>query len=108
MMNHAIRIGAVNYLNTKPLIYDLEELAPEAELVLDVPSRLARAAGGRAVGGRVDSRHRVLPRGSLLYRARHCHRLARPGPERHPFQSRPLARHSHAWPWMRDRGRAPP
>src|SRR6516165_11746260 len=36
-----IRIGAVNYLNTKPLIYDLENLAPEAELLLDVPSRLA-------------------------------------------------------------------
>src|SRR5436190_3568362 len=36
-----IRVGAVNYLNTKPLIHDLEELAPEAELVLDVPSRLA-------------------------------------------------------------------
>src|SRR5438874_890078 len=36
-----IRIGAVNYLNTKPLIHDLEELAPEAELLLDVPSRLA-------------------------------------------------------------------
>src|SRR6059058_2843853 len=37
----AIRVGAVNYLNTKPLIYDLEELAPQAELVLEVPSRLA-------------------------------------------------------------------
>jgi chorismate dehydratase len=36
-----VRIGAVNYLNTKPLIYDLEALAPDAELVLDVPSRLA-------------------------------------------------------------------
>src|SRR5207249_11489622 len=36
-----IRIGAVSYLNTKPLIYDLEKLAPEAELILDVPSRLA-------------------------------------------------------------------
>src|SRR5438105_6929375 len=36
-----IRIGAVNYLNTKPLIHDLEELAPEAELILEVPSRLA-------------------------------------------------------------------
>lgn len=35
------RIGAVNYLNTRPLICDLAELAPEAELVLDVPSRLA-------------------------------------------------------------------
>lgn len=40
-MEHPIRIGAVNYLNTKPLICDLELLAPQAELVLDVPSRLA-------------------------------------------------------------------
>ena len=40
-MEHPIRIGAVNYLNSKPLICDLEELAPEAELILDVPSRLA-------------------------------------------------------------------
>ena len=40
-MDHPIRIGAVNYLNTKPLICDLAELAPAAELVLDVPSRLA-------------------------------------------------------------------
>lgn len=36
-----IRVGAVNYLNTKPLIEDLETLAPEAQLVLEVPSRLA-------------------------------------------------------------------
>jgi chorismate dehydratase len=36
-----IRIGAVNYLNTKPLIKDLETLAEGAELVLDYPSRLA-------------------------------------------------------------------
>ena len=40
-MRTPVRIGAVNYLNTKPLIYDLEALAPEAELSLDVPSRLA-------------------------------------------------------------------
>ncbi len=40
-MTTPLRIGAVNYLNTKPLICDLEELAPDAELVLDVPSRLA-------------------------------------------------------------------
>lgn len=36
-----VRIGAVNYLNTKPLIYDLERLTSDAELFLDVPSRLA-------------------------------------------------------------------
>jgi chorismate dehydratase len=40
-MDQPIRVGAVNYLNTKPLICDLDVLAPEAELVLDVPSRLA-------------------------------------------------------------------
>ncbi len=36
-----VRVGAVNYLNTKPLIHGLTELAPQAELVLDLPSRLA-------------------------------------------------------------------
>jgi chorismate dehydratase len=47
VMEHPVRVGAVNYLNTKPLIYDLEKLAPEAELILDVPSRLAdRLAAG--------------------------------------------------------------
>jgi chorismate dehydratase len=44
-MDSRVRIGAVNYLNTKPLIYDLEVLAPEAELVLDVPSKLADMLG---------------------------------------------------------------
>src|SRR5262249_22766939 len=41
LMKRPVRIGAVNYLNTKPLIYDLESLAVDAELILDVPSRLA-------------------------------------------------------------------
>ena len=36
-----VRVGAVSYLNTKPLIHDLASLAPEVELVLDYPSRLA-------------------------------------------------------------------
>src|SRR6478609_2701769 len=36
-----MRIGAVSYLNTKPLVYRLAELAPQHELVLDLPSRLA-------------------------------------------------------------------
>ena len=36
-----IRVGAVNYLNTKPLIYGLQQLAPHAVFVLDLPSRLA-------------------------------------------------------------------
>src|SRR5438445_927765 len=40
-MSEKIRIGAVSYLNTKPLVYELETLAPHAELILDYPSRLA-------------------------------------------------------------------
>ena len=48
-MSRPVRIGAVRYLNSKPLIFNLEELAPRAQLHLDVPSRLADqlAAGGR-------------------------------------------------------------
>src|SRR5437660_1657008 len=45
-MDTPLRIGAVNYLNTKPLICDLEALAPEAELILEVPSRLADDLAG--------------------------------------------------------------
>jgi chorismate dehydratase len=47
-----VRVGAVNYLNTRPLICDLQELAPEVDLLLDVPSRLADllAAGELDVG----------------------------------------------------------
>jgi chorismate dehydratase len=40
-MNGPVRIGAVNYLNSKPLIEGLPELLPDAELSLDYPSRLA-------------------------------------------------------------------
>jgi chorismate dehydratase len=36
-----IRIGAVEYLNTRPLVYGLSEIAPQAEIVFDLPSRLA-------------------------------------------------------------------
>ena len=36
-----LRIGAVSYLNTKPLIHDLARLAAAAELILDYPSVLA-------------------------------------------------------------------
>ena len=41
-------IGAINYLNTRPLLFDLARLAPEASVVLDFPSRLADGlASGR-------------------------------------------------------------
>ena len=36
-----IRVGAVNYLNTKPLVHGLESLAPWVRLSYDLPSRLA-------------------------------------------------------------------
>jgi chorismate dehydratase len=40
-MSATVRVGAVNYLNTKPLIEGLAAFAPNAELSLEVPSRLA-------------------------------------------------------------------
>jgi chorismate dehydratase len=43
-----VRIGAVTYLNARPLTFCLPRLAPQAELVFDLPSRLADAlAAGR-------------------------------------------------------------
>ncbi len=36
-----LKVGAVSYLNTKPLVYQLEERAPAIRLVFDLPSRLA-------------------------------------------------------------------
>ncbi len=43
-----MRIGAVNYLNSKPLVYGLPELAPNSQLLFDLPSRLADSlAAGR-------------------------------------------------------------
>jgi chorismate dehydratase len=46
-MTSRVRIGAVTYLNAKPLIYDLGRIAPDADLILDLPSRLAdRLAAG--------------------------------------------------------------
>ena len=36
-----VRVGAVSYLNAKPLYHRLEEFAPGVELEMDLPSRLA-------------------------------------------------------------------
>ena len=42
-----LKIGAVSYLNTKPLVCDLRKLAADVDLVFDLPSRLAdRLAAG--------------------------------------------------------------
>jgi chorismate dehydratase len=51
MNNNSVRplqIGAVSYLNSRPLIEGLQELLPTARITLDYPSRLADAlAAGR-------------------------------------------------------------
>ena len=46
-MGSSLRVGAVSYLNAKPLYHKLSEFAPEVRLSMDVPSRLAEqlAAG---------------------------------------------------------------
>jgi chorismate dehydratase len=41
MARQGLRIGAVSYLNTKPLVYGLAERLPDAGLIFDLPSRLA-------------------------------------------------------------------
>ncbi len=48
----SLRIGAVSYLNTKPLIHGLANRLPQAALSLDLPSRLASqlASGDLDVG----------------------------------------------------------
>jgi chorismate dehydratase len=51
-MSTKLRVGAVNYLNSKPLIERLTDFTPEIDLSLDLPSRLAdrMAAGELDVG----------------------------------------------------------
>ncbi len=46
-MASPIRVGAVSYLNARPLYHGLGEFAPQVRLTMDVPSRLAEqlAAG---------------------------------------------------------------
>lgn len=40
-MSSPIRVGAVSYLNSKPLYYNLCEICPGIELTMEVPSQLA-------------------------------------------------------------------
>jgi chorismate dehydratase len=39
--DHPLRIGAVSYLNTKPLVFEMRAASQAIDLVLDLPSRLA-------------------------------------------------------------------
>lgn len=42
-----VTIGAVSYLNTRPLVYGLEQLIPEGSVEYDLPSRLAMRLAAR-------------------------------------------------------------
>ena len=43
LTNGRIRAGAVTYLNARPLVISLPQFAPQVEVVVDLPSRLADA-----------------------------------------------------------------
>ncbi len=52
----AVRIGAVTYLNARPLVFSLERIAPNMQVVFDLPSRLADAlAAGRLDAAMIPS-----------------------------------------------------
>jgi chorismate dehydratase len=48
-MNSPIRVGAVSYLNAKPLYYRLCDYAPNVRLSMEVPSRLAEQLASSAL-----------------------------------------------------------
>ncbi len=50
MTTEPLRVGAVSYLNAKPLYHRMESIAPEVMLSMDVPSRLAE----KLAAGEVD------------------------------------------------------
>jgi chorismate dehydratase len=62
-----VRIGAVTYLNAQPLVFALPRLAPAAEIVVDLPSRLADAlAAGRLDVALIPSIEYVRQPGSAI------------------------------------------
>ena len=91
-MREPVRIGAVNYLNTKPLIHDLDALAPAG----GADARRAQPAGRptrrRRTRCRPDPGHRVLSRRRrYTIVPGHRHRHPRPGAERDAVQPRAVA-----------------
>jgi chorismate dehydratase len=82
----SVRLGAVSYLNSKPLIEGLEGLLPDSQIVLDYPSRLADAlAAGeldvalipsveyfRGTGYRIISSACVAARGPVMSVKLYC------------------------------------
>ena len=59
-MTTPIRVGAVSYLNAKPLYHGLCEFAPDVVLSMDLPSRLAEQLAARRARCRTDPVDRIL------------------------------------------------
>ncbi len=78
----AVRIGAVTYLNSKPLIEGLAELLPDAELSLDYPSRLADDLEAGQLDVALVPSIEVLRHPELRNRFRRLRGHARPRDER--------------------------
>ena len=74
-----LRLGAVEYLNARPLVYGLHRHADRFDVRFDVPARCADLLHARRDRFRTGAVHRVPP-GRLVRRgARRGHRFGRPG-----------------------------
>ena len=105
-MSSLIRVGAVSYLNAKPLYYRLCDFAPNIRLTMEVPSRLAeRLAAGTLEVALIPSieyfRGVTATRSWRGFRSR---RGARSGAS--SCSAEFLSTESTGWRWMKDRVRA--
>ena len=98
-----LRVGAVSFLNTKPLIYPLlnEEIQTEIELSIDVPSRLALfLSRGEIEVGLISSIEYFRANPSpyvLLHFTRYINCVSRKRQKYSIVQSRPDSRDSAYW-----------
>ena len=77
-----MRIGAVNYLNSKPLVYGLEASAAAGCVSYDLPSRLADSLAAGRLDVALIAIGRVVAAAGLHNRVRCLCRLPRAGAER--------------------------
>ena len=110
-MKPPIRVGAVSYLNAKPLYYRLCEFAPEVRLSMDVPSRLAeQLADGSSWMSRLipsveylrgaEPGYEIIPGFAIAARARAKRQAVQPGavgPDRSAWRSMPGRGRARRW-----------